>query len=138
MGNVPTMTIYRNAVHCNICQTTIESFYTHDFKRCACREDDTAVWVDGGRSYNRRMFGNLSNYTEIEEEFVPQGPVTLEHSHVVLVSVHHAGQCAGGRCTIHNMSNHSKRSWVQHWNPIKGMQRISPVSGRHYRDPDSP
>lgn len=133
------MTIWRNAVHCNICQTTIESFHRHDFRRCACREDDTAVWVDGGHDYNRRMFGDLSNYDEIREEFVPEPTYTLEHSDVVIQGVHHRNRCAGEHCTVHNLSNHSKRSWVQHWNPAKGrMERISPTTGRHYLDPDSP
>lgn len=133
------MTIWRNAVHCNVCDTTIESFYTHDFKRCKCVNDDTAVWVDGGHEYDRRMFGKDCNYTEIKERFSPQGPHQLENSEVVLTGVHHAGQCWGDHCTIHNMSDHSKRSWVQHWNPAKQrMERISPTTGRHYRDPDSP
>lgn len=137
MGQVPRLR--RNAVHCNICQVTIESFHRHDFVRCACREDDTAVWVDGGHDYARRMMGNLSNFTEIDEEFVPEGPAPLEHSDVTLKFHHHRGQCAGQSCTIHNRSNHSKRSWVQHWNSVKGrMERISPTTGRHYKDPDSP
>lgn len=131
--------IYRNKVHCNNCDTTIESRYRHDFRRCSCASDDNAVWVDGGLAYNRRMFGEFCDYEEVIEEYVPQGPHTLEHSDVVLTGVHEPGQCWGRYCTIHNMSDHSKRSWVQYWNPAKGrMERISPTTGRHYKDPDSP
>lgn len=138
MGAVPTMTM-RNAVHCNNCDKTIESFHRHDFRRCACVSDDTAVWVDGGREYSRRMFGKDCDYIEITDKFIPEPEHTLEHSDAVLRNVHASGQCWGEHCTIHNMSEHSKRSWVQHWNPAKQrMERISPKTGRHYKDPDSP
>lgn len=126
-----------NAVHCNICNVTIKSTHRHDFRRCACPTDDTAVWVDGGFDYMRRMMGDHANYTEIDRDIVLEGPVKLENSNVML-TVHNSAMCDNDVCTVHNRSNHSKRSWVQYWNARKGcMERISPVSGRHYRDPDS-
>lgn len=131
------MTIMRNAVHCNNCGTTIESFHRHDFRRCKCASDDNAVWVDGGHDYNRRMFGEFCDYEEIVGEFVPEPTHQLEHSDVVISGVHHRGRCAGEHCTIHNMSDHSKRSWVQAWDH-RGMRRIHPVTGHSYKDPDSP
>lgn len=138
MGAVPDMTIWRNAVHCNICGITIESIHRHDFVRCRCTTDDTAVWVDGGHAYNRRMFGKDCDYTEIDEEFIPEPPHKLEHSAVMINNVHHRSRCAGEHCTIHNMSDHSKRMWLQYWDPRRGMRRISPTTGRSYKDPDSP
>lgn len=127
-----------NAVHCHVCETTIKSTHRHDFRRCACPTDDTAVWVDGGFDYKRRMHGDNANFTEIDRDVVSEGPVQLEHSDVML-HVHNSALCAGEVCTVHNRSNHSKRSWVQHWNSKRiRMERVSPVSGRHYVDPDSP
>lgn len=136
MGAIPPMMI--NAVHCNNCDTTIESTHRHDFVRCACLSDDNAVWVDGGHDYTRRMFGEFCDYDVIVEDFVPEPPHQLEHSDVILKCVHHRSKCVGEHCTIHNMSNHSKRSWVQVWDPRRGMLRISPTTGRRYKDPDSP
>lgn len=127
----------RNAVHCNNCDTTIESVHRHDYVRCACPDDDKSVAVDGGQAYSKRSVGIHADFTEVTDEFVPEPSHTLEHSDVVLQGVHHRSLCAGEQCTIHNMSNHSMRSWVQRWDPIYGMQRISPKSGHSYRDPDS-
>lgn len=128
----------RNAVHCDNCNTTIESIHRHDFVRCACPSDDDAVWVDGGHSYNRRMFGKNCRFDEIVEEFVPEPKHTLEHSAVVISGVHHRTRCIGDVCPIHKLSDHSKRGWLQHWDPRRGMRRIHPVTGHSYKDPDSP
>ncbi len=127
----------RNAVHCNTCDTTIESIHRHDFVRCRCPEgSETQVFVDGGHDYNRRLWGSRADFTEIDEEFVAPLVPTLEHTDIRLVNVHHPSRCAGRPCTLHNRSNHSKRSWVQHWDPHRGMRRISPVTGRSFIDPD--
>lgn len=128
----------RNAVRCNNCSTTIESIHRHDFVRCACPSDDDAIWVDGGRDYLRRMSGWNCDFEEIEEEFVPEPKYTLEHSEMVIQNVHHRSKCHGDVCPIHKLSNHNKRGWLQYWDPRRGMRRIHPVTGRSYKDPDSP
>lgn len=122
-----------NAVHCNICGETIVSQHRHDYVRCACT-DESFIAVDGGFEYRRRVFGEFCNYTELRVKVEPTPP--LEHTDVVLVGVHSPLRCEGRPCTIHNRSAHSKRSWVQHWDPRRGMRRISPTTGRSYRDPD--
>jgi len=127
----------RNAIHCNTCDTTIESLHRHDFRSCRCSDENTRVSVDGGFDYQRRLWGEGADFTVIDEEYVAPIVPTLEHTDISLLGVHHPSQCAGEHCTLHNRSNHSKRSWVQSWNSEKGrMERVSPVSGRHYKDPD--
>ncbi len=54
--------IIKNAIACNKCYDTIESYSTHDFKWCSCG----AVAVDGGKAYLKRS-GNASDYTELSE-----------------------------------------------------------------------
>jgi hypothetical protein len=64
--------------------------------------------------------------------------ITLEHSDVVLTNVHSPYKCAGQRCTIHHRSNHSMRSFPQHWRSDRGiMERVCP-HGIGHPDPDSP
>lgn len=126
----------RNAIHCNVCGITVESFSRHDWRACNC-PPDTMVFVDGGFDYMRSGCGPLADFTVIDEEYVPPAVPALEHTDTVLSNVHHPSRCGGQVCTLHNRSAHSKRSWVQHWNQDKGrMERISPKSGRHYVDPD--
>lgn len=45
------MEILCNKIHCNQCNTVIESYYTHDYKKCECGK----CRVDGGHSYLRRI-----------------------------------------------------------------------------------
>ena len=60
---------------------------------------------------------------------------TLEHSDVVL-NTHRAGDCHGLTCTIHKRSNHSMRSFPQHWRSDRRiMERICP-HGIGHPDPD--
>lgn len=74
----------------------------------------------------------------IEElEDMVYGP-KLEHSTVRLSRVHSPDNCAGFFCTIHNRSDHSMRSFPQHWRSDRGiMERICP-HGVGHPDPDSP
>ena len=59
-----------NAVHCNVCDTTIVSEYTHDFKGCACPDnvngEGTRVFVDGGNSYRKRSWSHDADFTEVD------------------------------------------------------------------------
>jgi hypothetical protein len=97
------------------------------------------VSVDGGHDYLKRSWGKFADFTEIDEPYVEPEVPTLEHTDLRLLNVHHPSRCMGEYCTLHNRSNHSKRSWVQHWNSKKRrMERVSPTSGRHYKDPDDP
>ena len=61
----------------------------------------------------------------------------LEHSDITLAA-HPADKCRGEHCTLHNRSNHSMRSFPQHWRSDRGiMERICPHSIGH-PDPNSP
>lgn len=42
-------TLFYNAVYCNLCDDTIQSYYGHDYKHCKCRN----AMVDGGLDYAR-------------------------------------------------------------------------------------
>ena len=62
-------------------------------------------------------------------------PNTLEHTDIVL-NTHRAGDCMGDTCTIHKRSNHSMRSFPQHWREDRSiMERICP-HGVGHPDPD--
>lgn len=56
-----------------------------------------------------------------------------------VLRVHHATQCAGRACCVHNPSDHHMRSWPQHWRADAGpagvMERICPHLVGH-PDPD--
>lgn len=54
-----------NAVHCNHCDTTIESRHRHDFVWCNCEDEEKRVAVDGGNDYHKRCFGKESDYEEV-------------------------------------------------------------------------
>lgn len=126
---------HRNAVHCNHCDTTIDSSHRHEFRSCQCTDPAKRVSVDGGYDYRRRLFGDESHYDEIVDCY--EDSAILEHTGTVLRNVHAPWLCAGRPCTIHNRTDHSKRGWLQVWNPHRGlMQRVSPTSGRLYIDPD--
>lgn len=60
----------------------------------------------------------------------------LEHSNVKLKNTHRLGDCKGEFCTIHHRSDHSMRSFPQHWRWDRGiMERICPHGVGHV-DPD--
>ena len=42
-------TLFYNAVHCCLCDDTIQSYYGHDYKHCSCKN----AMVDGGLNYAR-------------------------------------------------------------------------------------
>ena len=61
----------------------------------------------------------------------------LENSDVVLISVHEANFCHGDTCVIHKKTDHSMRSFPQHWrDDRKIMERINPFGGA-CPDPDN-
>lgn len=49
---------------------------------------------------------------------------------------HKSGTCAGQQCTIHNMSNHSMRSFPQHWRSDRGIMERICSHGVGHPDPD--
>ena len=60
----------------------------------------------------------------------------LENSEEILTNTHPAKLCEGQPCTIHNMSDHSMRSFPQHYRGDRGfMERICP-HGIGHPDPD--
>lgn len=62
-----TAKLKRNAVHCLNCGTTIESRHVHDFRRCACPDEQDSVFVDGGLAYLRMGAGYRARYTSLVE-----------------------------------------------------------------------
>jgi hypothetical protein len=46
-------TLFYNAVYCNLCDDTIQSYYGHDYKHCSCGN----AMVDGGLNYARWGWG---------------------------------------------------------------------------------
>jgi len=63
MSPKKTPKIKLNSIKCNHCGDVIVSTYRWDFKYCKCRK----VAVDGGKEYLRRIFGNVSDFTELSE-----------------------------------------------------------------------
>jgi len=61
--------------------------------------------------------------------------VQLENSDVYLM-VHDSDQCNGQQCTIHNMSDHSMRSFPQHWRTDRGIMERICTHGIGHPDPD--
>lgn len=124
----------RNMIRCHTCDTTIESMHVHDFVGCNC-DPRASTWcaVDGGLIYLKRSFGPDAAWDEFDEPFVRRWQ--LEHSDKFLTGVHSDTKCVGRPCPIHRRTDHSKRSWVQVWEGGQ-MKRVSPKTGRHYRDPD--
>lgn len=66
---------------------------------------------------------------------IKKNKFTLEGGQVIF-NVHHINQCAGRNCVLHNMSNHSMRSFPQHYRQDIGiMERVCP-HGIGHLDPD--
>jgi hypothetical protein len=57
--------LMRNAAHCLVCDTIVESRTRHDFRSCKCGN----VSVDGGTWYARRLGGEKGEVTQIIEEW---------------------------------------------------------------------
>jgi len=58
--------LIRNAVHCNVCNTTIDSKHRHDFVDCGCPvKSTTTVFVDGGLEYVRFGWGEDADFTQL-------------------------------------------------------------------------
>jgi hypothetical protein len=62
----------------------------------------------------------------------------LEHSNTWIYNTHTPDQCVSDKsCSIHNMSDHSMRSFPQYWRGDRGiMERICP-HGIGHLDPDN-
>lgn len=52
-----------NKCQCAKCGDIIESKYTHDFVSCSCG----AIFTDGGTSYIRRGFTDISDIIDLSE-----------------------------------------------------------------------
>lgn len=52
-----------NKVTCLTCGEVIESLHRHDFRSCSCPEE-TQVSVDGGKDYERRLYGPKAKWHE--------------------------------------------------------------------------
>ena len=53
-----------NAVTCKWCGVRIESVHRHDFQGCACEDEQKRIYVDGGKDYCRRVFGENAWWVE--------------------------------------------------------------------------
>lgn len=61
----------------------------------------------------------------------------LENTNIVLVC-HSPEKCIGEYCTMHNRSNHSMRSFPQHWRSDRGIMERTCPHGVGHPDPDDP
>ena len=62
--------------------------------------------------------------------------ITLEHSMIKLIT-HDETICDGNICPVHNMTEHSMRSFSQHWRSDRGlMERLCIKHGVGHPDPD--
>lgn len=61
--------------------------------------------------------------------------VKLEHTNLWL-RVHNPVLCEGRPCTVHNRSDHSMRSFPQHWRGDRGMMERICSHGVGHPDPD--
>jgi hypothetical protein len=124
--------LVRNQAKCLKCGDVIVSRHTHDFVTCSCG----ALSVDGGISYARRAFDNDTPWEELSiysDTPIPMGDHRLENSTSTLLRTHPAGACYGERCTIHNMSEHSMRTYPQVWT---GRMWRECAHGTLHPDPD--
>lgn len=77
---------------------------------------------------------NISNF--VCEDCGQENIAKLEHTDLTIIDTHPPGRCFGRHCTLHNRSNHTMRSFPQHWRSDKGMmERICP-HGVGHPDPD--
>ena len=53
--------IITNKIKCRTCGDVIESFFTHDLKKCKCG----AVEIDGGKEYLRRSANSIDDFIEL-------------------------------------------------------------------------
>lgn len=62
--------------------------------------------------------------------------ITLEHSSQELVNVHSLEDCEGDVCPIHKLTDHSMRSFPQHWRDDRGIMERICSHGVGHPDPD--
>lgn len=60
---------YQTGAHCHSCKATIYSVNRHDFRSCACNEEDTHITVDGGKDYFRFLWGKKASYDYVNIDF---------------------------------------------------------------------
>ena len=65
-------TLFYNAVYCNLCDDTIQSYYGHDYKHCKCGN----AMVDGGLSYARWEWGEDNSVIDFSM-FIEDHPFSL-------------------------------------------------------------
>lgn len=89
----------------------------------------------GISQHNAYSTSDMSTNADIDP-LVSERRHQLENSDEVLTFVHAEDACVGDSCTIHRMSDHSMRSFPQHWRADRGiMERICP-HGIGHPDPD--
>lgn len=54
----------RNRAKCKLCNDIIESFHSHDFVFCKCKE----IFVDGGTNCYRSGASDYSNFMRVDDE----------------------------------------------------------------------
>jgi len=65
-------TLFYNAVYCNLCDDTIQSYYGHDYKHCKCGN----AMVDGGLNYARWGWGEDNSVIDFSM-FIEDHPFSL-------------------------------------------------------------
>jgi hypothetical protein len=62
--------------------------------------------------------------------------VYLENTMITMMNTHSPGDCLGEHCTIHKRSDHSMRSFPQHWRGDRRMMERTCPHGIGHPDPD--
>lgn len=70
--------IVHNAVHCHVCDKTIISYHTHDYKTCGCENE---AMVDGGLAYARFGAKDMDKITKIT--YTDQDPHEVIRNYVL-------------------------------------------------------
>ena len=129
-------------LHSTVRVTLFEAVDLLDSKIPDCQEKTTAVrkmeeamfWFNAAVA--RRMNGPERAAPKTEDGFAPYGHHRLEHSDEVLESVHDSTVCVGQACAIHRMTDHSMRSFPQHWRSDRKMVERICTHGVGHPDPD--
>jgi len=77
----------------------------------------------------------IPDFLLAEDMGLYEDTAVLEHTDTV-IRCHHPSQCEGHICSLHNRTDHSMRSFPQHWRWDRGiMERVCP-HGVGHPDPD--
>lgn len=59
---------HANWALCLTCGRLIESKFRHDWQACACKDEATRIFVDGGQAYSRFGCGPQAKWCDVDGE----------------------------------------------------------------------